>query len=362
MRAGGDQRPTARLREVPAWLSIRYLRRCAVRCNPAEAPRPRLFHIWNVPPERGPTGPGWCVRVARSPSGVDNLAQRRSRPRRELVNKRSRTPLRTALIMANLNVFIDGTWLFYQCGGGQCLPNATASPNSRFRLDFTKLNDALLAHVRGAGGQVDGVNELYVATSIFSLPDDFDDWPNQYDDVTPDHIDRTRRGVHAREEFVSWATEAGYRTDAVFRPPIRNYIIRRLSESRYQEKQVDTAVVALLVRAAIVREGDFHVLITGDSDTLPALRVAYPQYTENVLVATTHPDELRAAHRQTAFSLVDFDFRIPPFYLQDNAHLIIQGDHVYRCGECGKVFALSNPLPRAARPYCPAHRQARARR
>ncbi len=119
---------------------------------------------------------------------------------------------------------------------------------------------------------------------------------------------------------------------------------------------MDAAVVALLVRAAITKPGDYHVLIAGDSDLLPAIRIAYPEYTNNVIVASTHPDELKAGHRQTSFSLFDFDFKFKPFFLQDNADKIIGGQHVHRCAECGKVFTLTKPLPKLARPYCSSHR------
>ncbi len=129
---------------------------------------------------------------------------------------------------------------------------------------------------------------------------------------------RHEYAVKRREDLVAEAVKAGYRTDAVYRPPIRDYIIRKLADGKYQEKQVDTSVVAFLVRSAIARAEDHHVVITGDScDILPAVRVAYPEFTRNVFVATTHPDELNPSHRQTAFSLVDFEFQVPPFFMQN---------------------------------------------
>jgi hypothetical protein len=65
LRSDGDQPPTARLREDPAWLSIRYLRRRAVRCNPGEEPRLRLFHIWNPMNARAGTAPPSSSPVPR---------------------------------------------------------------------------------------------------------------------------------------------------------------------------------------------------------------------------------------------------------------------------------------------------------
>jgi DNA-directed RNA polymerase subunit RPC12/RpoP len=239
------------------------------------------------------------------------------------------------------------------------MANATERPDSRFDLDFNKLNTALLQHARTHEGNCDEIGDAFISTSIFALPGDFDDWPNRFANITTEQIDRTRRAVAARESFVTSAQSAGYKTDAVFRPAIREYIIRRLADRRYQEKQVDTSVVALLVRYAITRPGDYHCVITGDSDILPAIKIAYPEFTTNVFLASTHPDELNAMHRQTAFSLIDFDFEIPPFYLQMKEAVIqlISGDNVYRCEECGRIFTLLNPIPSKSRPRCQAHRR-----
>ncbi|HVW06380.1 MAG TPA: hypothetical protein VHB78_15350 [Vicinamibacterales bacterium] len=260
--------------------------------------------------------------------------------------------------MGRLNVFVDGTWLLHQCSAGGSLANATDDPDHRFVLDFGKLNSALVDHVRSAGSECDGIGDAYISTSIFHLPADFAEWPQRFDDVSSEQIEKVQYAVKRREDLVALAERAGYLTDAVYRPPIRNYIIRRLSEGKYQEKQVDTSVVALLVKSAITRGDDHHAVITGDSDILPAVRVAYPAFTRNVFVVTTHPDELNPSHRQTAFSLVDFAFDVPPFFMQakENAVKILAGEHVHRCHECGVVFAMARPVPRGQLPRCGKHR------
>jgi hypothetical protein len=260
--------------------------------------------------------------------------------------------------MRQLDIFIDGTWLLNQCAAGGSLANATANPDQRFPFDFAKLNAALLEHVRANKHTCDGVGDCYISTSIFSLPADFDLWPSQFEDITTDQIEKTRNAVARREALVRSAVEVGYRQDAVYRPPIRAWIIRALAEQKYRERQVDTSVVALLVRSAITKTGDFHAVITGDADMLPAVRVAYPEFTRNVFVATTHPDEMNPRHRQTAFSLVDFQFDIPPFFMQnkENAVRLMTGAHVYRCEECGLIFALPRPVPTSQRPRCVKHR------
>jgi hypothetical protein len=259
--------------------------------------------------------------------------------------------------MPRLNIFIDGTWLFNQCAPRRSLSCATETPDQRFPLDFGKLNQVILSHVNNSGGRCDRLGDCYFVISIFQLPANFDEWPNLYTDLTSHQIDKARKSVNAREYILQDAIRAGYRTDAVFRPQVKDYIIRALTLKTYQEKQVDTSVVALLVRSAITTPEDYHAFITGDADILPAIRLSYPQYTKNVVIVTTHPDELNAARRQTSFSLLDFSFDIQPFFLQDHAEKIISGQFPYRCAECSKVFVLTNELPQKARPYCTTHRR-----
>lgn len=256
--------------------------------------------------------------------------------------------------MPSLNVFIDGTWLLNQLAGGRSLANATDHPDSRFFLDFTRLNEALVRHLAANGHSCTGFGELAISTSIFSLPPDFDSWPTRYSGVTAAHVDKMKRAVYARDQLVREAAQGGYAESAVYRPPLRDWILRKVVKGEYQEKQVDTTVVALLVRSAVTRPNDFHTVVTGDSDILPAVSTAYPEFTKNVFVTTTHPDELKAEHRQTAYSLIDFGFTIPPFYMQnkENAEQIIRGENVYRCQECGRVFTTANPVPPRQRPRC----------
>ena len=85
------------------------------------------------------------------------------------------------------------------------MANATDHPDRRFPLDFGKLNGALLEHVNGAGAACEEVGDCFISTSIFSLPSDFDDWRNQYDDITAESIEKVRRAVAARDARYSSA-------------------------------------------------------------------------------------------------------------------------------------------------------------
>jgi hypothetical protein len=254
--------------------------------------------------------------------------------------------------MPKLNVFIDGSWLFRACAPEKALASSTEWPQKTFPLDFGRLDAALLRHAQVLSVGCTSLGERFISTSIFALPDDFDSWPNDFDGVTDDDISRTRAGVQARERFVAMATGAGYSDRAVYHPKMKGWILEKLRLKRYQEKQVDATVVALLVRSAITAPADVHVVITGDADVLPAIKVAYPEYSKNVVIATTHPDELLAERRQTSFSLSNFLFDIPPFYLQDHTAEIMRGENVYTCAHCHKVFARPKPIPSKARPCC----------
>ena len=251
-----------------------------------------------------------------------------------------------------LHIFIDGSWLFKIGAPEGVLASKTDKPTKPFFLDFSKLNQALLAHVREHDQECTELGDLYYATSIFDIPDDVDDWPTDYPNITKDHIEIVKKNVHARGVVAKNAVTAGYSQDAIYHPKLRGFIVERLNDKSYQEKQVDSSVVALLVRSAIVNSDDYHVVITGDSDILPAIRVAYPEYSRNVLVATSHPDELSASHRHTSYSIHNFEFNLESFFFQDHVAEIIEGNNAYNCSNCHKVFTTFNPIPQRSRPYC----------
>jgi hypothetical protein len=160
--------------------------------------------------------------------------------------------------MSKLNVFIDGSWLFKACGPEKALAARTEWVEKTFPLDFAKLNRALLAHASSAKPECDSLGECHISTSIFSLPDNFDEWPLEFHDITADDIARTRSGTFARQKFVDGAVAAGYLDIAVYHPKIKGWILEKLRTKRYQEKQVDATVVALLVKSAITRPHDVH--------------------------------------------------------------------------------------------------------
>lgn len=257
-----------------------------------------------------------------------------------------------------LNIFVDGSWLFKACGRDRALSNRLEYSDKVFNLDFTKLSDALLQYANDHDSDCTEYGERIFSTSIFLLPDDLDEWPLEHDDIMASDIDLVRSTVSVRERFANSAIDAGFSDEAIFHPRLKGWMIQKLRDRRFQEKQVDATIVAMLVRSAIVNSDDYHVIITGDADILPAIKVAYPEYSSNVFLATTHPDQLFAESRQTSFSLTEFDYAMEPYYLEQHSEDLLKGDNVYKCVHCNKVFVRPNPIPSHARPCCnPCHQK-----
>lgn len=118
---------------------------------------------------------------------------------------------------------------------------------------------------------------MVFCTSIFSIPADADQWPAEIDGITTRDIEETQQKVDIRNKFAQPALDGGFSDVAIFRPNLKPWMIHKLKEHRFQEKQVDTTVVALMVRAAILQPNDFHAIVTGDADILPAISGGIPR-------------------------------------------------------------------------------------
>ncbi len=259
--------------------------------------------------------------------------------------------------MQQLHIFIDGSWLFKVCKAGSALSKGTANPAFPFPFDFNGFVSSLVDHVKASSGINDiQRGKLVFCTSIFDLPEDFDDWSQHNPAILPSKVELTKRVVHAKKEFAKKATSSGFSDEAVFHVKMRPWIMSALDNDSYQEKQVDTTLVALLVKSAFDNPDDYHAIVSGDADMLPALRVAYPGYTKNVLVATTHPDELDSEHKLSSYSYLDYKCDIEPFYFQLNLESVMEGINKYRCNECQKLFSTLKPIPKSSLPRCPSHR------
>lgn len=261
--------------------------------------------------------------------------------------------------MPKLNIFIDGSWLFKVCGPEGVMVRETVY--NKFIIDFNKLNKLILSHVSKVHPECSTIGDTYLVTSLFNIPSDIDTWTNKTIidksdgskfTILTEHIEKTNNNFCARELFVKSAVDAGYSDKTVLRPILKDWMIKKLEEKRFQEKQVDSTVVAMLVKYAITQRDDFHAVISGDADILPAISVAYPEFTKNVLLVATHPDEMDARHAQTSYSYSQFEFKIEPLFLQQNTMDIIKGNYVHRCVECRKVFITNNAIPKTKQARC----------
>lgn len=250
-----------------------------------------------------------------------------------------------------LHVFVDGTWLFRACSKGKVLSSKTETPDKQFNLDFEKLNKTMCDYIESIVNCKIDMGDCYISTSILEIPLNIDDLPLHEPKITIEMIEKFKKGVFARNVFVDNAVKKSiYKDTAIFRPSLKSWMVPKIANGTFQEKQVDTTVVALLVKYAFEHPNDYHAVLTGDSDILPAIRVAYPEYTRNVVVVSTDPDELKAECRQSSFSINSFKFAIPPLFLQDHVEDIVYGEYIYKCKECNKIFIRERPVNR--RPYC----------
>ena len=255
--------------------------------------------------------------------------------------------------MSKLHVYIDGTWLF-KVVEGSVFDRFLVNPRF-FTIDFRKLNNLMLSHISKQHPECTELGNCYFVTSLFNIPSDFDNWVGRtiihsYDEkqsitVTQKNIERTKQNIARREEFANAAIDAGYDPNCIFRIDLQEWMLLNLlhPELHYQEKQVDTTVVALLVRDAIEHPEDCFALVAGDSDILPAIQVAYPNYTQNVFPVLTSPDERDGRNRQTSFKYSQYNFQINTLVLQSYVGNIMAGN-VYQCTECHKYFTTLRPI------------------
>jgi len=257
--------------------------------------------------------------------------------------------------MAKVHIFIDGSWLYKVCVAGDVLARDLVYPRF-FKLDFAKLQQLILQHLSSVNPDCTEIGDCYNVTSIFNIPADFDNWVGRpmtggkY--INQGNINRTKDEVAKRESFANDAITAGFNSDTILRVNLKEWMVDRLIEGRFQEKQVDTTVVAMLVKYAITKHDDYFAVIAGDADILPAINIAYPEFTKNVCLVTTHPDEMDASRRQTSFSYTQYAFSISPLYLQQHVKEVMSGNNVYQCVNCRKLFSTNNPISAHLQPHC----------
>lgn len=249
--------------------------------------------------------------------------------------------------MSKLNIYIDGSWLFKVCAPRGVLAAHMEHDEQAVLLDFTRLDMILLDHATAHNPDCTELGERHICMCALTLPSDFNNWPNQHNGVAYEDIERTKKGVFARNCIIESATDAGYSDASVTRPQIKPWSLDKLTgkSGKYQEKCADTSIAFMLGQSLANSSDDIQCIVTGDADLLPPVVLDNPKHTCNLILATTRPDEVNAEHRQSSFALNSYDFRIPPVYLQDNLLEIVKGEYVSECSRCQRVFSRSYSPP-----------------
>lgn len=256
--------------------------------------------------------------------------------------------------MSKLHIFVDGSWLFKTCEEGRALGRFVEHTRAHvekepFELDFSKLTAALLEHVAAHDPACTEVGDRKFCTCIFEMPDDLDTLAAK-GNFTKDDIAAVSSGVRRRETFRHDALQAGFSEECI-RPVLTERILREFLDWTYREKKVDGTVITWAVQSASENPHDYHCIVTGDADYLPALGGERPS--RHVFVATTDPSQSSTKARQAAFELVAFPSDIAPFLLDHHPARLLAGEYVYRCAACQKtVFSRKVPIRLHSEPCC----------
>ncbi|SFU40005.1 zinc ribbon domain-containing protein [Alicyclobacillus macrosporangiidus] len=245
--------------------------------------------------------------------------------------------------MGKFNVFIDGTWLFRICKATGILAAKTENPNEHFRIDFEKLTKFIERQLGQFYGRPFEPAELMLFTSIIDVSKADPSWGD---------LTRISNGSYARSQFVYSASQAGYDVSNVFSIPLKQWMIRAIENDTYEEKMVDTTLVATLVERTIKNPNFVQVIIAGDLDILPGIKTVIPNYSENVVLVSSHPEQFDINNQTSSFHLHSFEFKYGPIYLENYLIDIMVGNYTYKCHHCGKVFARWREIPRHHNPLC----------
>ena len=130
------------------------------------------------------------------------------------------------------------------------------------------------------------------------------------------HLEGSKPGTVARHErYLSALHATGVITHlGVFKPKDIRYHSATCDVRlrRYEEKETDVAIAAAVVEAAAADDCSALVLVSGDTDLLPALRTARCIRPQMKLICLFPPYRSNKAFR----ALVDGDFKIAPAQLE----------------------------------------------
>jgi hypothetical protein len=258
--------------------------------------------------------------------------------------KRGETTERKPKKAAKLNIVIDGS----PRSAMGLAPLSTAAPqkNHDVNLNFKALDALLLKHLLKHVGVRAELGERHLVASLFVPSPDFDAWPDT--DRALFGRRHTKQDMEVRNRLVQTALDAGYSGDAVYRIPLRKWMLR---SPTYHEDHLAATVSALLAASITRSPNDYHCVVTDNADILAAVRVACPQSREKLFIAAIRREVLFSENRRTMVSTAESDFRIPPFVLADHVSLlaheghVVLGSYVFECARCHEKFTRHRPIP-----------------
>lgn len=248
------------------------------------------------------------------------------------------------------NVFVDGSWLFKICGVSGPLYSRTDKRDKSFKLDFNKLIKLIQNKLRNDfQNPLIQSGDFYLFSAIF----DYDEnqirkwYAEKKCDLKNQSIDKFieqfKSNVNARTIFTKSAESSGFDISGVHTVPFKPWMCKKIIEKSYQEKMVDTSLVARLVEHTLIgsTETDIQVVIAGDLDILPGIKTVIPDYTKKLILVTVTPLQHDESTQVSSFELSNFNFEHEPILLDREVANIMQGTYVSQCNNpnCSKVFS-----------------------
>ena len=249
------------------------------------------------------------------------------------------------------HIFIDGSHFFCQSAPGGIFSFYAFPKNYRskpFFTDFSKLINTIISITQDRTNKKVKVGELYYSTAIFT------DFPlcsdNSY--CLEDHaaIKRIESRAYAKQKQQEAAKNAGFNTNGVCYVKYKPWLHNRLINNSYKEKEVDQYIGAYLTRCCVTNPNDYFVLVAGDRDFAPIVKI-FEDKKSQFFLATTRPYQWRPEMQQSSSELINL-FSNAPFFLEDYVKYFMAGSYVNQCCLCKELFAKKNPLPIIYSPIC----------
>ncbi|MBK7829356.1 hypothetical protein [Nannocystis sp.] len=222
------------------------------------------------------------------------------------------------------NVYIDGSWLFKQCGGK--LWAKIVGSTSTVRLDFNKMLDLFDEQIKSFLGDGLQRQDLFMYMALFRGVPRPDDPSNPKDPLV-----KLNALVYARRYFARDAQSAGFQKNGCFEVTYEDWMLRAIIGSNYREKMADTALVARIVREGVSNPGMAHVVVTGDKDILPGMVAVIPDYSTKAVMVMNNPSKSEPTLAQSSKRIAG---------MKENYHMLYLDEHI-------KSIAVQSPPRRA---------------